>query len=199
MRQHQNQMLYKMKLRLLPILFVMLMSSVALRAEYKGAYESAPGYVDIEALADIQSEDTLTQVNLKTPLLKLAAQILKNEEPELAQMVEDLELVSVYVLEMNEGNKDRLMKNHDAVSAYLDKEHWDSLVTVQSDEEHVGIYTLMSDDGAEIKGLVVNVMDGDEAVVINIVGKIDMEQIAALGSELNIPELTELKEHMENS
>jgi len=188
-----------MKTRLISAALILLVSSLGVHASAKSSYESSPGYVNIEALADIQSEDTLTEVNLRTPLLKLASQIIEDEEPDVAKMIGSLELVRVYVLEMNEANEERLMSNHESVEDYLEGKSWDTLVTVNSDDEQVGIHTLFSEDGSEIIGLVVNVMDGSEAVVVNIVGKIDLEQIAALGSALDIPELSELKDHLEES
>ena len=60
-------------------------------------------------------------------------------------------------------------------------------------DSNVGIFARMPSDEA-IFGLVISVAEKDEAVFINIVGDIELDSIADLGRQLDLPGLDKLRE-----
>jgi hypothetical protein len=78
----------------------------------------------------------------------------------------------------------------------LEGQGWTRVVTVQEGgkDQDVGVYVKMNTDDT-IDGVVVTVIDAGEkqAVLVNVVGNIKPEQIAALGRQLHIDPLAQFK------
>jgi hypothetical protein len=66
------------------------------------------------------------------------------------------------------------------------KAPWSKMVTVREKNESVDVY--MWPDGSRAGGLAVLVADKRELVVVNIVGTINLAQLAALGGKLGVPQ-----------
>jgi hypothetical protein len=73
----------------------------------------------------------------------------------------------------------------------LSKQGWEPIVTARGGEtDDVAIY-VKHQEGETIEGVVVTVINEgkDEAVFVNIVGRIQAEQLAAVGEQLDIKHL----------
>ena len=76
----------------------------------------------------------------------------------------------------------------------------DQQTIVRARDEGEEFYLYLRQEESGIVGLAVLVVEeGGDAAVINIVGDIDMTQIARLGRKLNIPHLGEAQELSEGS
>ncbi len=147
-----------------------------------------PGFVDFAELGKLGHEAKV-EVFLKGPMLELLSGFLKNEEPELYDIVNKLKLVRVLVFETDDIG-DRMADFSKRTSEEMDKKGWERIVKVREDGERVDIYCLPSKDYEWINGIVVMVIDGgDEAVFVNIVGELRPDEIGKLGAHFDIDEL----------
>lgn len=158
------------------------------------AQAATSGYVE---LGQFKPTDgcQFVEVNLHAPLLKLAALFVDKDEPDAAALIRSLEHVRVNVVGYNEGTQAETTDRVKAIRRDLDAQGWQRMVTVQEGgkAQDVAIYLKMGENET-IAGLVVTVMDSGEhqAVVVNVVGNIKPEQIAAIGKSLHIDPLSKL-------
>ncbi|HEX4345975.1 MAG TPA: DUF4252 domain-containing protein [Vicinamibacterales bacterium] len=75
-------------------------------------------------------------------------------------------------------------KDIDSVRAQL-KSPWTSIVSTREEHETVEVYTWP--ENGQIGGLAVLVVEPKEVTIVNIVGKIDMSQLASLAGSFGIP------------
>lgn len=154
---------------------------------------NSPGYIDFGKFQASEGE-TFVEVDIHGALLKLAAAFTRREEPAVADLIANLERVRVNVVGLTDGNRANTADRVRELRASLDREGWTRVVTVQ---EHGGedVAVFIKEAGADtLHGIVVTVMsDNREAVLVNVVGNVDINQIALLGERLDIAPLRELK------
>ena len=113
----------------------------------------------------------------------------KAEDPEVAEMLSNLEFVKVRIYGLN-GKLDKANFTVDNLSKKLKAENWETLVTVNDYEEDQNVRIFSKTTDNIIDGFVVMVVspekEGGEAVFINIVGDIDPNQIAKITDNLDI-------------
>ena len=80
-----------------------------------------------------------------------------------------------------------------SIATELDEQGWERVVRVRESEAHVDIYIRFSDDGSLLHGITIMVAEPGETVMVNIVGEISDNDIAALGRRFDIDELAELE------
>lgn len=151
-----------------------------------------PGQVDFGAFAPPGNGGEFVEVNLTSSLISMAARFVEKQEPDVAQVLNGIQLVHVNVVGLNDGNRGDLEKRADKIRKELDGKGWERIVTVQQKEQNVGVYlkTLNKDT---VQGLVVLVMDGNkQAVFVNIVGDIKPDKLAMLGERLHIDPLKKI-------
>lgn len=159
----------------------------------------APGQVDFGKFSPPGAGGTYVEVNLSNSLIGLAARLVEKEEPEVARLLKDVQLVRVNVIGLNDDNRDELEKRTLKIRKELDSKGWEHVVTAQKDEQDVGVY-LKTRNKDTIQGVVVLVKDGKEAAVfVNIVGDIKPEQLAMLGEKLHIDPLKKAGDAIEKS
>jgi hypothetical protein len=156
-----------------------------------------PGYVDFGKFSPPASGGEFVEVHLTSNLISMAARFAEKDEPEIAELLRGLQLVRVSVIGLDDENRAEVEKRVKKVRSELDAHGWERVVTVQKKDEDVGVYLKMR--GAEaVEGLVVTVIEGSrEAVLINVVGNIKPERIAAIGERLNIEPLKKVGEALE--
>ena len=170
--------------------FAVRISILSLAASTGFSAESlAPGQVDFGKFSPPGAGGTYVEVNLSNSLIGLAARFIEKEEPEVAHLLKDIQLVRVNVIGLNDDNRDELEKRTQKIRRELDSKGWEHVVTAQKDAQDVGVY-LKTRNKDTIQGVVVLVKDGKEAAVfVNIVGDIKPEQLAMLGEKLHIDPL----------
>lgn len=163
------------------ILFGASASSAAPGDEYK----KMPGYVDFEAMGVLDNAEASVEIYLKGPLLKLCREAVRHDEPELADLLQEVKYVRVQVFPVERDDTERVTKKAGEVAKSLEKKGWEVAVRVREDEDNVYIYVLPGKDD-KIDGLVVMAIeDRGDAVFINIVGTIDPEQLGKMHFDLD--------------
>jgi len=140
------------------------------------ALKAFPGYVDFGELSSIFGEPTV-QISVGGSLLSLVGSLSAEDDPETAELLKKLNGVRVNVFEtksMTAGAVD-LVKD---ISGKLSSTGWESVVTVNSDDEQVRVFMKINDQN--IDGITVMAIEQDEAVFINVIGNIkpsELEQV----------------------
>ncbi|MCB1122376.1 MAG: DUF4252 domain-containing protein [Verrucomicrobiae bacterium] len=155
-----------------------------------------PGYLDFGKYVGVYAQDSTVEVQLRRPLLKLAASIIEEQNPDVSELINSVELVRVHVYEVNEENREKLAESVQAIAQNLTERKWEQLVSVRDNGDNVAIFANMPSEEA-IAGLVVSVSSGDEAVFVNVVGNVSLEDLADLGKHLDIPQLDKITKKIE--
>lgn len=150
-------------------------------------YGQALDLKHLNRLADKASETT--DVTLDGSLLKLAAKFLSADDPDQAKVKKLVaELKGVYVKTF-EFEKEGEYTEADITSIRKQLETgWSRIVSVQSkkDGENAEIYLKTgSPDG----GVAILCAGAKELTVVNIVGKIDLDQLSELGGNMGVPKI----------
>jgi hypothetical protein len=133
------------------------------------ALKGYPGYVDFGELTGIFGEPTV-QISVGESLLNLVGSLSAQEDPETAALFSRLNGVRVNVFENREIPAEGLTFVRDA-AAKLSGLGWESVVTVNSEDEQVRIFMKMN--GETVDGITVMAVEPNEAVFVNVIGNID--------------------------
>ena len=168
-----------------PLLFAVVAAGLSLNA-YAG---SNSGEVDFGKFTAPGKGGEFVEVQIKSNLLSLAAQLLDKEQPEAAKLIRSVRLVRVNVIGLTDQNRDEMEKRVQKIRDDLEEKGWERNVNVQGkDGEDVGVYTKTR--GLEaLAGVAVTVVDSENLVLVNVVGDISPDQVASLGESLNIKPL----------
>jgi len=155
------------------------------------AYALEKGQIDFADLSSHYGEPKV-EINLSASLMKIIGSFADAEDPEVGNILSNLESIKVRVYNLN-GKLEKANSTIDRVSGELRSDKWDTLVTVNDNEDNqkVRIFSKSTED--VIDGVVVMVVspesedsEGGEAVFINIVGAIDPENIGKVAKSLDI-------------
>lgn len=154
--------------------------------------ESTAGLVDFGKFTAPGKGGEFVEIQVKSNLLSLAAQLVEKEQPDAANLLRSVQLVRVNVVGLTDENREEMQKRVQKIRRDLDSHGWERNVNVQGkDGEDVGVYTCTR-GGEAFAGVAITVMDQKNVVLVNVVGDIRPEQIAALGESLNIKPLKEI-------
>ncbi len=146
------------------------------------ALKGFAGYVDFGELNSLFGEPTV-QISVGESLLGLVSSLSASEDPETAELFKRLNGVRVSVFEtesMVDGAVD-LIKN---VSSKLTGLGWESVVTVNSEDEQVRIFMMMNSN--KVEGITVMALEETEAVFVNIIGSISPEELGKVMENFDI-------------
>lgn len=152
-----------------------------------------PGQVDFGKFTPPDDGGQFVEIQINSNLLSLAAQMVEKQQPDAAKLLRSVQLVHVNVVGLTDENRAEMTKRVRQIRHDLDARGWDHNVVVQEKGgQDVGIYT-KTRGGEALAGLVITVIDAkDQVVLINIVGDIRPEQVAALGDKLDIEPLKDI-------
>jgi hypothetical protein len=137
------------------------------------ALKGYSGYVDFGELTGIFGEPTV-QISVGESLLNLVGSLSAKEDPEAAALFGRLKGVRVNVFENREIPDEGLDFVKD-VSSKLSALGWESVVTVNSDDEQVRIFMKMN--GESVDGITVMAVEATEAVFVNVIGNINPAEL----------------------
>lgn len=156
------------------------------------AHAESPGLVDFGKFPSPGKGSEFVEVQIRSNLLSFAAQLVEKEQAEAAKLLRSVELVRVNVIGLTDENREEMQKRIQKIRQDLGGRGWERNVNVQGkDGEDVGVYT-RTGGGETLAGVVITVINPQNAILMNVVGNIRPEQIAALGESLNITPLKEI-------
>jgi hypothetical protein len=167
--------------------FALITASLSLTARAE-----SPGVVDFGKFTPPGKGSGFVEVHVRSNLLALAAQLLEKQQPEAAKLLRNVQLVRINVVGLTEENREEMQNRIQKIRQDLDGRGWERNVNVQGKAgEDVGVYTQTRGTEA-LAGVAITVIDPKNVVLVNVVGDIRPEQIAALGESLNIKPLKEI-------
>jgi len=153
---------------------------------------NSSGLVDFGKLTAPASGGQFVEVNVSSNLISLVARLAKDKEPEINDAIRGLQQIRVNVVGLDDGNRAELKERVKTVRAQLDSQGWERVVTAQEKDQDVVVQVKTRGNEA-VQGIVVTVFNGDQqAVLVNVVGDIQPEKLAAIGEKFNIDPLKHL-------
>jgi hypothetical protein len=152
------------------------------------AQKPEPGYVSIDELGLFPRDKLQVEINIEGPVLRMVSAMARKDDPGFAAVMDGLKSIQVQVFPMKGVDTGAVKTRIDRAVHWLEGHGWKSSVRVRDQGQETYIYLKQSGD--RIDGLTLLSLDPkDEAVVINIVGRIDPAEIGRLGQSLHVPQL----------
>jgi hypothetical protein len=137
-------------------------------------------------------EGRFVQVHLGDNLIRMAAKLAEQFEPEVATLLHSLHLVRVNVVGVTDVNREEIQAQLTGIRERLDTGGWDRIAAIKEGQDDIQVHSKLKSDEV-IEGVVVTVLQGNsEAVMVHVAGNILPEQIAELGKALNIEPLSKI-------
>lgn len=144
-----------------------------------------PGYVPLDKLDLFPQEKLSTEINIEGALLSLIAAGTRRAEPEFSSMIAGLKAINLQVFPLQGADEGSLRIRIGRAVRWLEDRGWKSTLKVRDEGEETYIY--LKETAGKIDGLtLLSLSPGDEAVVINIVGRIDPAQIGRLAQHFDV-------------
>ena len=154
------------------------------------AIAAEPGYVDFGKLV-APAKGEYVNVTLGKGMLKFAGVIAKGKDREAAELIAGLSSVRVNVVGLDDTNRDATTGRIAKVRQDLARDGWEQIVEARGKKQDDVAVFVKQRDGDVIDGIVVTVIDErkKEAVLVNVVGRIKADSLAAIGERFDIPQL----------
>lgn len=150
--------------------------------------EEHPGYFPIDELQFLSPDDLSVEINLRGAMLRLIGKVAADDDPEFALVMKNLEAIRVQIAPTDRLQADTVRKGLDTGVAMLENLGWYRMVLTRDEGEEVHIYGREDEGG--LQGLTVLAIEDEEVIVLNLVGRIDPDQLGSLMSGLDLPEVT---------
>ncbi len=157
--------------------------------------DELPGYFPLELLNVLPSEDVSIEINLRGAMLRMISSFTGDTDPEFAALVAGLDAVHVRSGDFDPAEMAAVSERIAAGQRWLQDHGWLAMLRVQDDGEEVYIYSRES--GAEIMGLAILAVESGEATAINLIGRIDPDQIGRLAEGFAVGSLEDLQERID--
>jgi hypothetical protein len=153
--------------------------------------ESQPGYVPIEELGLFPRDKLEVEIDIGPPILRMIAAGTRKDDPGFSAVMEGLKSIQVQVFPVKGVDTGAVKARIERAAQWLEGHGWKSSVRVRDQGQETYIY--LKQTGDRIDGLTLLSLDPkDEAVVINIVGRIDPAQLGRLSQSLDVPQLKKI-------
>ena len=141
-----------------------------------------PGYVDFGDLSATYGEPKIT-INLGGTMLSFVGMMSASESPETSDLISKLKGIRVQIYETDE-NVDAAKNQYNKVKGQLKSSGWEPIVQINEDDEQVLVYMKM--DGGNMEGMTVMVVDGEEAVFVNIIGQLNPAELGKVMESFDV-------------
>lgn len=156
-----------------------------LAQDWTESLPSKAGYVDFGNLTELFGHEPKVEVMLGGPLVTFLAEASRQEDPELAEMLDGLTAITVNVYDLDEGDTNAARDRVEELAARLGDQQWQR--TVRVTEEDSRMHMFVKSDGPKIAGLALMVLSDDsEAVFINVVGDVDPAALGKLAGKFGV-------------
>lgn len=142
---------------------------------------------DFSALAARASDHT--DVSLDGGLLNLASHIVDDKNPDTTQahkLMAGLKNIEIHTYEFSADGA-YSASDVDQIRRQLQSPNWKRLVQTHNTQEREDVDIYISMDGQHANGLAIIAAEPRELTVINLVGTIDLKDLAKLGGQMGIP------------
>jgi Domain of unknown function (DUF4252) len=142
---------------------------------------------DFSALAARASDHT--DVSLDGGLLKLAGNVIDDKKPDAAgarKLIAGLKDIEIHSYEFSADNA-YSASDVEQIRRQLQSPEWKRLVQTHSANEREDVDIFVSMDGQRINGLALIAAEPRELTIINLVGNMDIKDVAKLGGQMGIP------------
>lgn len=155
-------------------------------------YSKYPGFVDLSKIDEFKESDESLEIFITKPLLSLIGAASSGEEdPSFIQLIRSLALIRVDQFLVAQKTSEDIEKIIEKLSSNMEKKKWTRIVRLKESEERVEIFIL--NEEKHVAGiLIMSLKYNKEATFVNIVGNIDMDQLAKLSQKFNIPKMDSL-------
>ena len=151
----------------------------------------AQGYFTFGEIPGVDVKPTV-EIDLNPAMLNFVVGATSGSDPETAKVLAGITNMRVYVYEELGDNAKAVFKFVDDTSRRLERDGWSTAVRVNDDDEQVRIFmkvdpATQDPSTSSVSGITLMVTDGDdEAVFINIAGKIEAAQLGKIMGSLDI-------------
>jgi len=140
------------------------------------------GYVDFGDLSATYGEPKIT-INLGGTMLNFVGQMNSSESPETSELISKLKGIRVQIYNIKE-NTEAAINQFGNTKTLLKSSGWEPIVQVNEDDEQVLVYTKMT--GGNMEGMTVMVVDGEEAVFVNVIGQLNPVELAKVMDNFDV-------------
>ena len=181
-------------------------------AQQKEDYSKYPGYFNYKDFAQLKNADSIAEVYLEEPLLKMVAGLAQDKKEGLGEALGGLKLVRVNEFKIPKNEISNMEEAIETMDNSLQSKNWDRIIRTHSKGNYTNVY-IKKGTNNEFVGLAIvslekkfktkdfggnEVMaeaeDGSgQATFVNIVGKIDLSTIGKLSEQLHVPGLDKAK------
>ena len=141
-----------------------------------------PGYVDFGDLSATYGEPKIT-INLGGTMLDFVGAMSSSESPETSDLISKLKGIRVQIYSMDE-DVSAAMEQFSTTKSNLKSSGWEPIVQVNEDDEQVLVYMKMV--GGDMEGMTVMVVDGEQAVFVNIIGQLNPSELAKVMDNFDV-------------
>jgi len=176
--------------RLAFILFLISLYPIRLGAQSLQGDPS--GYVDFSEFEERFGTEASLEVDIRGQMLQLVAEASREEDPELAELLDRLDAIQVRGFPMLRSQFRRMESHSRDLADQLENDGWNTVVKLRDYGQYVDVYAKETESA--IEGLMMMVVDTElgETVLINIVGSMQAEELGRIGNRFNIAPLEEV-------
>ena len=169
-----------------------LLSLYPIRLEAQSNHGEPSGFVDFSEFEERFGTEASLEVDIRGQMLQLVAESSREEDPELAELLDRLEAIQVRGFPMLRSQFRRMESHSRDLAEQLEDDGWNTVVKLRDYGQYVDVYAKEND--RYIEGLMMMVVDTElgETVLINIVGTMQAEELGRIGSRFDIAPLEEV-------
>lgn len=158
------------------------------------AADQPSGYVDFGKFTPSTASGEFVEVKLSSGLIQMAAKIARKHEPDVADLLNNVRSVRVNVVPLGDDNLGETERKAETIRAELEGKGWDQIVSVKEKNQDVAIF-LKTRNAETVEGIVITLVEDDkQAVFVNVVGDVKLDQLSKLGDKLNLEPLKKVGE-----
>lgn len=150
------------------------------------------GYVDFSGFDERFGTEASLEVDIRGQMLQLVAESSREEDPELAELLDRLDVIQVRGFPMLRSQFRRMESHSRDIAEVLEDEGWHTVVKLRDFGQYVDVYA--KENETFIEGLMMMVVDTElgETVLINIVGSMRADELGRIGSRFDIAPLEDM-------
>ena len=149
--------------------------------------ESEPGFFDFESQKLFSREDLDIHLSVKGPLLQLVAATTREDEPELAAILDKLKGIEVRAYTVSETRRRGARELLENLAERLTRDRWQPAVTIQVKRQQGYVFLRYRRGDADPVGLAAMYLtEENQAVFVNIVGSIQPVAIGRLARRFDL-------------